>query len=355
MATRRVLPEQEIPSIIPMMPMVRPNMTTPTSTDALGLYPRPAPFFDSFPATADAARSVGTDNDEGLSKTMWYITVNIILAAWEEGLENEVFNGQLIFAVNYNHGMALMAARSEAAKYQMAVLTLRHVNRFLAEGYEVAHRAFQRVNGRRPIEDDLSRDQLQLMANSPVENWSNFDFLVDALRGSHEDAMVKQIIYLSELMILERFNVLGWVHGQVPGDNRVKQVAVRVAGSMDDVENIWSSELQPNDRLYLVLRRIYDHGRGEWGAFAFVPWFGRTMPTPEERTYMDYTGNLQVGCAIFLGSVDRMTHDHYIRMDELPQLIGLKPSTLQRMKIGPEPGCVRITATGSKSRSPWLN
>ncbi|MFY7819341.1 MAG: hypothetical protein ACOVP3_00655 [Rhodoluna sp.] len=355
MATRRVLPEQEIPSVIPMMPMVRPNMTTPTSTDSLGLYPRPTPFFDSFPSSVDGVRRVAVDNDEGLSKTMWYVTVNIILAAWDEGLENEIFNGQLVFAVNYFHGMAAAAARSEIAKYQMAVMNIRHVNRFLAEGYSIAHRAFQSVNGRRPIEDDLTPDQLRLMADSPVRNWSSFSFMVEALRASHPDSLVKQILYLNEEMILDTFNVLGWVHGQVPGDNRVKQVAVRVLGSMDDVENIWSPELGPNDRLYFILRRIFDYGLGEWTHFAFVPWFGRTIPTIEERTYMDYTGNLQVGCAIFLGSVDRITHDHRMRVDELPQLIGLKPTTLQRVKIGPEPGCVRITATGSKSRAPWLN
>lgn len=336
-------------SSVPMMPMVRPSMTTPTSTQGtMGLSPRPTPFFDSLPSSSDAARRVAIDQDQGLSKSMGWITSNIILAPWEDGLENEIFNGQLIFSVPSDDDMV---ASREFTKTQVAALTLRHVNEFLRVGYQMASRFFK---GSMPIKQEFSDDQVQMMGSLPVRNWHSLDFFKDKALGGDVDSMARQLVYLSEALILRRFNVYGWVDGQVPPDGRLKQVAVRRAGTMEDVENLWSPDMRPGDNLYFILRRIYNPRTEQWEQFAFLPWFGHDCPSIAERTYMDFTGHMTEGCAIYIGSLDRYTQKDGLRLHDLPQLIGIEKCTLPRVKIGPEPGCLRITAVGSKNRVPWL-
>lgn len=337
-------------SSIPSMPLVRPSMTTPTApTGTMGLYPRPTPFFDALPSTVERFRGLSIDNDQGMSKTMGWITSNIILAAWEDGLEREIFNGQFIFVIPDGNAAAITAHR-EITKSQMAVMTLRHVNELLRTGYQIASRAF---GPGLPIREEFTDDQVMLMSNVPVRNWRRLGFLRDKLLDGDQDALSKQLLFLSESMILERFNPYGWIDGQVPGDGHLKQVAVRRAGTMEDVENMWGNDIVPGDNLYFILRRIYNEGKGEWQQFAFIPWHGLHSPSIADRTYMDFSGNLEVGCAIFIGSVDRFTQKDGLRMSDLPQLIGIERCTLPRVKIGPEPGCLRITATGSKNRLPW--
>lgn len=338
------------------IPMVRPNMTTPTSVSGtMGLYPRSAPFFESFPSSADGMRRSATDNDQSQSKTMGWVTTDVTLAPWEDNQHKELFDGQLVFSVPLDYKALAVIGHRVAARLQMPLLNIRHVNTFLRVGYAVAHAAFQAdKTGRMSIQDEFSNGELALLASRPVRAWHLLGFVQERFRAGDEDSMAKQMVYLSERMILERFNVFGWVHGQVPVDGRLPQVAIRRAGTIDDAENIWSSDLFPGDNLYLILRRVKDPSTGAWAHFAFVPWFGPDAPTLEECAYMDYTGNVEYGCATYIGSVDRLTHDVILRPDELPQLIGIKPCTLQRVRVRPEPGCVRITSLSSKNRLPWL-
>lgn len=336
--------------------MVRPNMTTPTSVSGtMGLGPRPAPFFDAFPSSADGLRRAATDNDQSQSKSMGWVTADVVLAPWEDGQHRELFDGQLVFAVPLDFKALAVAGHRAAARLQMPLLNIRHVNTFLRVGYQAAKRAFTPdKTGRMPIQDEFSSAELGLLATRPVRTWHHLDFVQERFGAADQDSYTKQLVYMSERLILERFNLFGWIHGQVPVDGRLPQVAIRRAGTIDDAENIWSSELFPGDNLYLILRRVVDHATGELAHFAFVPWFGTTMPTLEECSYADVTGHTEYGCAMYVGSVDRMTHDVVLRPDELPQLLGIKPCTLQRVKVGPEPGCVRITALSSKNRLSWL-
>lgn len=339
-------------SSVPMLPMVRPSMLTPGApTGTMGLYPRPTPFFDSLPSSADEARRRGVDNDQGLSKSMGWITTNVILAEWDEGLENEIFNGQFIFVAALDHGAVFPDTHRDIMKSQIPALTLRHVNEYLRVGYQAIKRAFQ---GSMPIKQEFTDDQLQLMSDTPVCNWHRLEFIDDRIRASDSNSLANQLIFLSEPMAVARFNPFGWVDGQVPGEGRLKQVAIRRAGTMEDVENIWGPDVQPGDSLYFIWRRIYDFSTGEWEQLALVPWHGIDAPSIADRTYMDFVGNTTVGCAIRIGTVDRFTQADGLRMEDLPQLIGIKRCTLPRVKIGPEPGCLRITALGSKNRLPWL-
>lgn len=336
--------------------MVRPSMGTPSSIGGtMGLYPRSAPFFDAFPSSTDGLRQSATNNDESQSKTMGWVTADVVLAPWEDNQHRELFDGQLVFAVPLDYkALTVPGHRSSAARLQMPLLNLRHVNTFLRVGYALAQRDFQSQKGAPPrITEDFSSEELQLMASRPVRCWHNFDFLQERFRASGDDSAVKNIVYLSERLILERFNVYGWIHGQVPVDGRLPQVAVRRAGTIDDAENIWSSDVFPGDNLYLILKRVVDPATNALAQFAYIPWFGPGMPSLEECAYTDVNDNPEYGCAIYIGSVDRLTHDHYVRPDELPQLIGIKPCTLQRVRVGPEPGCLRITSLSSKNKLPW--
>lgn len=338
------------------IPMVSPAMGTPSSiSGTMGLYPRSAPFFDAFPGTVDGLRQLATNNDQSQSKTMGWITVDALLAPWDDQQERELFDGQFVFCVPLDFKAVALSSGRESVRLQMPLLNLRHVNTFLRKGYEEAHASFQPSRGGQlPIEGEFRADQLKLMASRPVRDWHSMDFVASRYRAAADDSLTKQIVYLSERLLLERFNPFGWIHGQVPEDGKPKQVAIRRAGTIDDAENIWSMDLYPGDNLYFILRRIYDSGKGEWAHFAFVPWFGPTAPTLSECAYRDYTGHVEYGCAIYIGSVDRLTHDVRLRPDELPQLTGIEQCRLQRVKTGPEPGCVRITALGSKNRLPWM-
>lgn len=341
----------------PSIPLTRAPMDRPTSVgDTMGMRPTPAPFYDSFPSTPDGARGIATDNDSSLSKTNGWITTPVTLAPWEDNQHCEIFDGQLVFSVPLDFKARVTVGRREAARLQMPLLNIRHVNTFLRKGYAAAHRAFQTTNqfGQRPIESDFSLEELSLLSKRPVRTWHSLDFFKDRYRASADDAAIKQMVYLSERLILERFNVFGWVHGQVPVDGRPQQVAIRRAGSIDDVENIWSSDLYCGANLFLILKRVYNKAKDEWRHFAFIPWYGKDEPTLEECAYRDYSGHIEYGCAIRIGSVDRLTHDYTVRPDELPQLLGIEECTLSRVKVGPEPGYVRITAVCPKNRLPWL-
>jgi hypothetical protein len=286
-----------------------------------------------------------------MSKSMGWITASVSLAEWEGGQQNEIFDGQLVFAVPVDKGAL---SRHHGVRMHMPLLNIRHVNDFLRVGYAEAARLFDSSRGPSIISGEFTSDQLQLLADTPVRSWHHLEFFKKDYRASTEDSIIKQTVYLSEHLINERFNVYGWVHGQVPVDYRLKQVAVRRFGNIDDVENIWGNDVRPGHDLYLILRRLYDAGKGEWTHFSYVPWHGYGVPSLEDRAYMDFTGNLEHGCAIHIGCLDRVTHDYFVRGDELPQLLGIRPCTLQRVRIGPEPGCLRITAVGSKNRLPWL-
>lgn len=338
-------------SSVPMMPMVRPSMTTPTAPDGMmGLYPRPSPFFDALPSSVDEARRVAVDNDQSLSKSMGWITANAILSPWEGGLENEIFNGQFVFAAALDQEGESPESHREVMKTYIPALTLRHVNEFLRVGYQVIHRAFQ--NG--TIRTEFNDDELQILADTPVRNWHRLDFVKERVESSPAESLVRQIMFLSEQMVLKRFNPYGWIDGQVPGEGRLKQVAIRRHGTMEDVENLWSNDMQPGDNLFFILRRNFDAGKGEWGPLAYVPWYGPHEPSLADRTYTDYTGHIEVGCATKVGSLDRYTQADGLRVGDLQQLIGIERCTLPRVKIGPEPGCLRITSVGSKNRLPWL-
>lgn len=339
------------------LPMTRPAMMTPTSVSGtMGLYPRPSPFFESFPGSADGARSVAVDEDQSQSVTNSATTANVLLAPWDSGQEREIFDGQLTFSMPRDFGGIGSLGSREKVRLQTPLLNIRHVNTFLRLGYLGAHEAFQKkdANNDLLIQRDFSFEELQHLLSRPVRDWHRIDFVKERLRVSSDDSAAQKIAFLSERLLVQRLNTFGWIHGQVPTDGRPLQIAVRRSGTIEHAENIWSSDVYPGDNLYLVLRRVYDSGKGEWAQFAFVPWFGPSMPTPQECAYMDYSGHVDYGCAIYIGSLDRITHDYALRPEELPQLLGIQPCQLQRVRIGPEPGCLRITALGSKNKLSWL-
>lgn len=326
------------PQIIPAIP---PRYSFGQSLQDLSQVPQ-IRFGDTLPGSQDEARRRAITSHAG-SAAQTHTTINLRLMKFDEyPTHREIFAGQLIFAL-VGHAPVVN---------NLPILNLRHVNRYLASSYSIGMKL---LNDRNLRERFFSLEEFVTLTQTPTHLWGRLDFL----NKLFADPSMKEAHYLRSVFeegMRDRLNLLGYVQGQQNEDMTSIDLAVGAKGMLHNVENIFGNAVAGQDRLYLIYRRTWNPKTREWGPFAYIPWFGISAPTETDLMYVDITGCLAKGQAIYLGHHIEWNENVVIDETTLHESIGLKEAEYHsHYTKRPEPGCLNVVLQhNGLTKHPWL-
>lgn len=299
---------------------------------SLESLPKP-PFYDSLPSTGAEARS-RADQSQGYGatgKSMPYVSigVRIVPYAGSYAFVKQPTDGQLVFS---NPRKGLMGN-------ELAVLTIDSLNAVLKNGWEEGIAALSSTSAL------YTPTEAAILRRISTSRWSQIEFVKRKWDTATTDAELG-IAFLSLELFADNYVRAGWVRGIQFQPGYSQDTTIRTTGSVESVENIWGDNILTGDRLWLILKRVWDDVAGKWGHFAYIPWAGRGEdPSFNDVTYLSFSGHPSVGRAYYIGTVETWMEHVHINDDALPEYLSMTTGIMAGSRER-QPNCLRITYNG---------
>lgn len=267
-------------------------------------------MYDSMPSSSGELMARATDEGGGAGPSQYKITNNLVLRAWRGRFEYmvEILEGQLMFTLKTDQ---------YGRPGEVAAVNLYNLNKMLSKGYKEAMRVLER--------EDIGEDLPYLLSITPTWNWYSISQLMDILKLGEggETSSFSSLRYLSSELFFDRFLLAGWLEGTQPRTSMMDQRPARVGGVIENIENVWSDNLQQGEKLYLILKRTYNREKDSYGAFAYHPWAGYGHPPSDVLVYKDISGHMRLGQVMYVGEILQWTENEKFNDENIAMYIGL--------------------------------
>lgn len=299
---------------------------------SLESLPKPS-FYDELPRSASEALS-RADQSQGsgeTGKSMGHVSVGITMVP---------FGGSYSFVRTPTDGQLVFSnPRRELFGNELAVISIDSLNALLKQSWQSGIVALSTKS------DLYTQSQITILKRIHTRYWSKLNFVADKRTTAKTDADIG-ISYLALELFADNYLRAGWVRGVQQQTGYEQATTIRTSGTVESVENIWGDGILCGDRLFLILRRVFDDKTKEWAQFAYIPWAGRGVdPSFADTAYISYSGHQCTGRVYYIGTVETWMEETKINDALLSGYLSLSSSIV----MGPrerQPSCLRITYNG---------
>ncbi len=299
---------------------------------SLESVPKPG-FYDSLPGSGAEART-RADRSQGYGatgKSMGYVSIPVTILPYGDDLAfvKPPTDGQLVFS----------NTRGGLFGSELALISIDNLNAILKNGWKMGMDALS------PTSQLYTQQQAAVLQRIHPRYWSKLDFVSERWASAATDAELG-IAFLFLEGFINNYTRGGWVRGIQMQTGYELETTLRTSGSVESVENIWGDDILMGDRLWLIVKRVFDEKTQRWGHFAFIPWTGRGVdPSFADLSYIGYSGHICQGRAFFIGTVETWMEHVKINDTRLPSYLSMTTGS----SVGPrerQPNCLRITYNG---------
>lgn len=292
-------------------------------------------YLESMPGTVDAMNAAAPDAGGTGATSMEFVTVNYTPYMWEGQypFHTELFQGVPIFMFKQD---------PKVVGTTPILLTLKHVNDALRQGYEEAVEMWADKEFIVTREKILTSAQYDELFTTPTKHWNKLPY-VQRLVSDAKNVDYQSFRYLYKDGVAGMFTFVGYNTGSYD-DRPLQSIAVAVHGSVQNVVNFWTPTPMTRSIIGFVLKRVKNPSTGRYGAFAYDPrpFKAGKAPTPDDTSYFDFTSYLDYGPAEQIGTIDEKTVRVDFDQSVLDEYSGLVHSASEFHKIGSQPASLRI-------------